>query len=526
MRGYLQGWTRRGLSGGPGVQCELRRIRLVQLRSASVVLLALVIGCGAKSRLNQIRIDDGTPDQDSGAPSCVDDCPPSDLCAGKSCDDLDECTADACDAASGDCVFSPVTYDRDGDGYRGPRPGYPKNSPSACGDDCNDQSSLAHPGGVELCDGVDNDCSGVVDDGSSYVASAMQDVRISHADHLNAGRGALASNEGVFAATWTGEGPNDDARSYVSLLSPGSATTVAETKIGSPLGSGPGPIVWTGSLFGTAGRGVVKNGPAVYFSLVDAHGEELLSRTVASSVGIGPSLAWNGAEFLVAWDDYTSPFDSTILGQRIDIDGELVGDSITLTTPGDYALGPRLAIGTTTVAIAFQELDVHTRVGIQIHAHDFQSPGGVIWLSEDDALEPRIAFNTDRYVVVYGTESVVPGDAIWGAAVDENGQVLVAEKKLTSGGSFARSPYLLPLGDRLLLIWVDDYDGNYEIYSQILSPDLEVTEPRQRITFDAGNTLAPVAAFGKDGEVGVLFEDDRTGSWQVYFNRLVCVPGP
>jgi hypothetical protein len=37
--------------------------------------------------------------------------------------------------------------------------------------DCNDASNLAHPLGTEICDGLDNDCNGTVDEGSNYVDS-------------------------------------------------------------------------------------------------------------------------------------------------------------------------------------------------------------------------------------------------------------------------------------------------------------------------------------------------------------------
>jgi hypothetical protein len=40
--------------------------------------------------------------------------------------------------------------DNDGDGF------------SECDADCNDQSALIHPGALEICDGLDNDCDGVV----------------------------------------------------------------------------------------------------------------------------------------------------------------------------------------------------------------------------------------------------------------------------------------------------------------------------------------------------------------------------
>lgn len=46
-------------------------------------------------------------------------------------------------------------YDVDGDGY------------ARCANDCDDTNADARPGGTEVCDGVDNDCDGTVDEGTS-----------------------------------------------------------------------------------------------------------------------------------------------------------------------------------------------------------------------------------------------------------------------------------------------------------------------------------------------------------------------
>ncbi len=68
-----------------------------------------------------------------------------------------------------DCTPQLWYADRDGDGY-----GDRADAVEACrapagrvdnGDDCNDTDPAIHPGAEELCDGVDNDCSGRVDDG-------------------------------------------------------------------------------------------------------------------------------------------------------------------------------------------------------------------------------------------------------------------------------------------------------------------------------------------------------------------------
>lgn len=44
--------------------------------------------------------------------------------------------------------------DQDGDGY-------------AFDQDCNDRDAMVHPGADELCDSVDNNCDGVIDEGAT-----------------------------------------------------------------------------------------------------------------------------------------------------------------------------------------------------------------------------------------------------------------------------------------------------------------------------------------------------------------------
>ncbi|WP_405381836.1 MopE-related protein [Maribacter sp. LLG6340-A2] len=100
---------------------------------------------------------------------------------GTDCDDGEALSypgnAEVCDGIDNDCDgevdedFVLTTYyaDTDGDGF-----GDPEVSVEACGapagyvedgTDCDDGEALSYPGNTEVCDGIDNDCDGEVDEG-------------------------------------------------------------------------------------------------------------------------------------------------------------------------------------------------------------------------------------------------------------------------------------------------------------------------------------------------------------------------
>ena len=110
--------------------------------------------------------------------------------ADEVCDGADnDCDGDADEAGATD---APTWYlDFDDDGYGSPRltvdacvapAGYVDNA-----DDCDDTSDQALPGGSEVCDGLDNDCNLLVDDGAS-------DAVVFYRDTDGDGYGATASS--------------------------------------------------------------------------------------------------------------------------------------------------------------------------------------------------------------------------------------------------------------------------------------------------------------------------------------------
>ncbi len=88
--------------------------------------------------------DDSNPDIYPGAPEL--------------CDGLDN----DCDPLTGIDVGSPC-WDNDGDGYC---PAPPCKNASGLLPDCNDTSPQIYPGANEICNGIDMDCNGLIDDGT------------------------------------------------------------------------------------------------------------------------------------------------------------------------------------------------------------------------------------------------------------------------------------------------------------------------------------------------------------------------
>ena len=133
-----------------------------------VGLLAVLAGCHDKDKDDyRAKHDHDCNDEDAAIHPGVDEI----------CDGIDN----NCNGAIDDSPVDASTWyvDVDGDAF-----GNAKQSYSACNappgwvadaTDCNDFDATAFPGGTEICDGVDNDCSGKADEGKTSVFYADVD---------------------------------------------------------------------------------------------------------------------------------------------------------------------------------------------------------------------------------------------------------------------------------------------------------------------------------------------------------------
>jgi hypothetical protein len=449
------------------------------------------------------------------------------------CDDNDPCTTDTCDRTTGLCSYAPSTLDLDGDGHRAPLPGTVAGEPGSCGDDCNDASAAAFPGNPEICDGIDNDCNGVVDDGAEYVPLQEDATRISSSAVVPAGPGGVAFDGETYMSIYTGtSGGFDMYQTRIDGLGQPIAPNEEKFTFQNADSAG-GPITWIGDRYGVAWQDRRDGDYEAYFTLLRSDGAKVVPDTrlsFAPGFSVNVSMTWTGNEFVVAWQDRR---DGTfkIYAQRVSVDGIPVGGNVPLTAAGpldDEA--PVVAAGNASVGLAFANGFAGTQL-IRFrtyHQGTLEPRSSLIDLSDglSEAVYPTIAWNGDRYVVAW-FDRTGPTKAIFATTIDEDGNVLTPVTALSSPGGFrSRYPQLMPLGDRLLVLFADDRDGNmgYELYSRMVSAQLQPLGAEQRLTFATFDSIYPIATFGPDGDVGILFRDDRdNGVHHVWFTRLGCV---
>lgn len=172
-------------------------MRRVWLFAQGVALLGLSVwvfsgaGCGAKSALRIDESDDEEEREEITPPprECDSDvvCDDGEFCNGAEscvdgyceegepvlCPEGDDCHMFYCDETSDRCVEVMIAEDGDGDGHFA-RP---------CGEDCDDSDPNVHPGAPELCNCVDDDCDGMVDE--DLMQDCERDGEIGHRQCLD-----------------------------------------------------------------------------------------------------------------------------------------------------------------------------------------------------------------------------------------------------------------------------------------------------------------------------------------------------
>lgn len=517
---------------------------------AATASLALFPACGSRAEPTTVLLPDRLDVRGPRVECFVDDdCETRDLCIPLRCEDQrcveypveciddDPCTRDSCDSNSGRCAHEPVTADEDEDGFHRPLPGFNPGEPGACGDDCNDTSAGASPGGVERCDGLDNDCDGVIDNGALFTPSDAPPVLLSEgAEQGSPGGLTFSDGADVYGAVFTQRvGSSQSTFRSIQPRQGGAGPAIPVAEVNNDTFAGP--IVGRGSIFATAWEDRRDDDYEIYFNRFNTRGEKLapdLRVTAAPGFSLRPSLielqTATSREYRLAWEDERDGSGGRIYAQSLDGSGAPVGGNTELTPLGLDPSSPNIVAGTTRIGLLFNMLSEAGR-GLGFRSFDFgwEDRSAIVALGARNPDAATLTANAGRFIVGWHVVQADsrPGPQIWGTVLSEQGEVLVAEKALTERSQFARYHSIVALGDRLILLWSEWRDEGYAIYSRELTPDLDPIDEARLVTPANDEAYAPLAVFGPQGEIGVLFTGRPAGGSRphVLFTSISCDAG-
>ncbi len=379
-----------------------------------------------------------------------------------------------------------------------------------------------------------------------------------------------------YGVAWS-DSRDGNAEIYVVRLDASGAPVGAESRVTSDAAESAEPsLAWSGTEYGLAWHDRRDTAAEVYFARLSALGAKIGGDVpVTADDGAdstAPAVVWNGGGFGVAWTDarpaaagvYLARLDAggTVLGTETQVSGGAVPASAPSLawTGGEYGVAWHDA-GTGTEQVYFNRVDASGVAGaeqrLEADAARSTEPSlvwtgsayAVTWVDERDGngelyfVDLRCCddHDLDGYTVCAGDTNDGDGAVFPGAAEicdgrdnDANGipddgcdrtcetpDTLGGEELIGDGPADAIRPSVAWSGLEYAVAWVDDRDGNDEIYFVRFDRLGHRPVPETRITNDASASSSPSLVW-TGTEYGVAWIDQRgsvTGG-QVYFARI------
>jgi endo-1,4-beta-D-glucanase Y len=227
--------------------------------------------------------------------------------------------------------------------------------------------------------------------------------------------------------------------------------------------------------------------------------------SAANSVQAAPAVSYDGADFLVVWEDWRNNSWSDVYGARVNPAGVVLDPSgIAISTAEDDQYTPAVAFDGANFLVVWEDWRPSTGdcdvYGARVSpAGAVLDPDGIVISSaEDDQYVPAVAFDGANFLVVWMDGRGYHGYNIYGARVSQAGAVLD-----TSGIAVSMAaddqyyPAVASDGANSLVVW-EDYRTNSDtsdIYGARVSQAGTVIDTAGlAISTAAGWQMFPVAA--------------------------------
>jgi Putative metal-binding motif len=405
-----------------------------------------------------------------------------------------------------------------------------------CAGDCDDANPEVHPGLAEVCDGLDNDCNGTIDDGGVCAAPCSAPgvvgsaVRVTTHDQDSGGsRVAMVRSADGYALTWFdfSQDPSLEAIRFVRLGATGTPMG-SEVQVSSiqPLPETPGMVsigdgfemIWQAFVPTGANTGISSTHSTRLDALGQVGGADM---SLANNTAGRYSIVSSGSALGVAWDDSRG-----LMFTRLDASGARIGSDVRLVplwagvdllpslvwNGSEYGLAWWAMNGSAT--LKFRRFDP-TGLPVGTETSVWSEPS----FNPNDDPHPELAWTGAGYAIV--ARSMVSGRSeirfvrlgLDGAKLDD--------RLVTADAFDSEQPSLAWTGTEFGLAWVDHRDGSPQIYFSRLDTRGLKNGADLRVSDQTPYTRAPVLRWNGSG-FGLAWVDTRNGPTEIYFARLGC----
>ncbi len=266
----------------------------------------------------------------------------------------------------------------------------------------------------------------------------------------------------------------------------------------------------------------------IYYSKLDQNGSIVIDNSRLTSVAGGKWDPWlavdhNDQIHLVWWDKRDDNFE--IYYSKLSNNGQKIVQDRRLTFDPGKSGHPRMIIdNTNNVQIAWED---HRHGDWEVYYTKLDNNGdslvGETRLTFDPGKSevPRLAVDSQNNIHLVRMDTYDGNPEIYYNKLDNNGNIVVEDVRVTSDTAWS---VMASLGidhlNNLHMVWWDDRDGNQEIYYSKLDKNGVTLVDDTRITSDAGKGGHQQLAIDSMGNVHVVWEDNRNGSYEIYYAKL------
>ena len=137
--------------------------------------------------------------------------------------------------------------------------------------------------------------------------------------------------------------------------------------------------------------------------------------------------------------------------------------------------------------------------------------------SPGEGRDPSLVWTGEEYAIAW-VDDQEGNFEVYFARLSAGGELAADPLQVTDDPEFSGSPALMWTGSELVIAWNDGRDGNFEIYLARLAPDGSKIGGDLRFTNDDEFSATPSIAWTGD-ELAIAWSDARDGNNEIYFAR-------